>query len=221
MKPILIAPLVAVVLAGAGVGAYYAVAGAGSGEEAPPAQPTATPTPTSAPTKTPAATAEPTPAQDDWVTYTDAQLGFKLLHPPGLSVNERLIDLPGKNDIPPTTQRNVSFVGTDGVPVVGISVTPNPAALTLEQWIRTVPGWPCDPKGYPTCVPSQVSVGGEDGIRFSINVLGEPAATVYFAHAGAIYALGGNVFGSPEGGFPPALSESDFQRVVAGFRFDD
>jgi hypothetical protein len=71
MKPIILAPLVAIVLAGGGVGAYLAVAGAGSGEEATAAQPAATPTP-AAETPTPTPTAEADVQVIRWVNVTVA-----------------------------------------------------------------------------------------------------------------------------------------------------
>lgn len=178
-------------------------------------------TPTVAQTASPSVSPTETPSGGSpaWEEYVDPSLGFSLPHPPGLNVNERSIDLPQKGSIPATQQRAVSFVGQNGVPVAGVSITPNPAGLELKEWIRTVPGWPCDPMGQPTCTPDHLTIAGETAIRFSLNVLGEPAATIYFAHAGSVYALGGNVFGTAA--FPPALSEAEFQRIIDGFRFSE
>ncbi len=172
---------------------------------------TASPTPFSA---TPGATL-PT----DWESYQDANLGFSFAHPAGLTKSEQTIDLSAKGGIPATQLRVISFDRQDGVPVVGVSFTPNAAGLTLEEWIRTVPGWPCEPMAYPTCEPTDVTAGGERGIRFSLDTLGDPAATIYFAHDGYIFSLSGNVFGSGEGGYGPALTEADFAKVVENFRF--
>ncbi len=63
MKPAIVAPLVALALAGGGVGAYFWLSSGGGTEEATVAQPTPTPTATAAPTVTPTVTptAEPTP----------------------------------------------------------------------------------------------------------------------------------------------------------------
>ncbi len=89
MKPILVAPLIAVVLAGAGAGAYFAVAGAGSGDEAPATQPTstpteqpsATPTPAAEPTPTPAPTAVPATSPPVQSAYRNAKYGYEVTLP--------------------------------------------------------------------------------------------------------------------------------------------
>jgi hypothetical protein len=114
--------------------------------------------------------------------------------------------------------RFASFSNEQGKPTVGVSVVPNPGGLGLEDWIRTYPGWPCEPTGHPTCERVMLAVAGQPAIRFSINVMGEPSATVYFAHGGHIYAIGGNIFGSGHGGFDPTISEADFQKILNGFQ---
>ena len=76
MKPIILAPLVALVLTGGSAGAYLWVTSEGSGEEATVAQPTSTPTP--APTEQTPATATPAPTAEAevqvvrWVNVTVA-----------------------------------------------------------------------------------------------------------------------------------------------------
>jgi hypothetical protein len=197
----------------------------GESEEAEPnaetvtVQPTASPTP-GAQTATPTPDVSRTPAPTvpaDWATYTDAEFLFEARYPPELLRHEQIIELTAVDGIPATELKVVSFNRTDGAAVIGVSITPNPAGVSLEEWIRKQPGWPCEPDASPTCEVTFPAVDGERGIRFSIDVLGQPAATVYVAHAGNIYVLHGNVFGSAE--YPPTLTEDEFGQVLNGFRF--
>jgi hypothetical protein len=105
-----------------------------------------------------------------------------------------------------------------GSSVVGVAAAPNPCRFSLEEWIRTYPGWPCDPSGIP-CQPTEVIVGGERGLRFPVGSLGEPSSTIYVSHGGFIFALSGDVTGCGNGCRTPTLSEEDYQRVIQGFRF--
>jgi hypothetical protein len=159
----------------------------------------------------------PVPVPGGWKAYTDPELGFTFAAPDGLERTESVFQLSEHGKIPATQQRQINFNRDDGQPVVAVSTIPNPAGAALEDWIRTVPGWPCEPGAWPTCDPERVTIAGEEGIRFSINVLGNAAATVFFAHGGTIYILSGNVFGAPEYG--AALDEVEFQTIVDGFRF--
>jgi hypothetical protein len=208
--------LAGVALLGTGAAGAFIVVSSGGEEEVVQQVETAT---VSA-SDTPQATTSPSPGgSPGWEVYADRQLGFSFPHPSGQAAQERYVDYPARDNLPAVQQRNISFRNATGVPLVGVSVVVNPTNLSLEDWIRTYPGWPCDPMGSPTCVPADVTVAGERGIRFSLNVLGEPAATVYFAHAGYIYSLGGNIYGSGEGGYGPAIGEEDFQTVLSGFQF--
>jgi hypothetical protein len=159
------------------------------------------------------------PTSESWETYTDPQLGFSFPHPPGLTLKETTFEEHATDSCPAVQARIVSLVDEDGVGKTGVVVAPNPCNFSLEEWIRTFPGWPCEPNPSPTCEPEEVTVSGEPGIRFSLDSLGEPAATIYFAHGDVVYALGGNVYGSGEARTSPTLAEEDFQRIVAGFRF--
>ena len=161
------------------------------------------------------------PAPDGWVTYTDAQLGLSFPHPEGLTLRESMFEEHAAGECPAVKARIASLIDENQVGKVGVVVAPNPCNLSLEEWIRTFPGWPCEPNGSPTCDPVNLAIAGERAIRFSLDVLGEPAATIYFAHTRFVYALGGNVYGSGEARIAATLSEDDFQRVVAGFRFAD
>jgi len=206
------------------LGLSLAVVACGDAEEEPVPDVTVTPSGNTAPIATPSPSltpvaSTPAPAPSGWSTYADSELGFSMPVPKGLRENLSVIELPERDGLPATQLRVVSFDRADNVPVVGVSSTPNPTGLSLDEWIRARPGWPCDPGASPTCTPELVSIGGETGIRFSIDVVGDPAATIYFAHGGMIYSLSGNVFGSGEAGYGPAITESDFQVVVRGFRF--
>ena len=156
MKPIIAAPLVAVVLAGAGVGAYYAVAGAGSREEAPPAQATATPTPspaeqasatpTPAATKTPTATptppAAPTPATEGGqapkgclrteLAYVDPGGRFAFCYPADME----LVTVDTGEGIAPTVRHAMTDVS---------QLQPNTASLTFswQSQRHSMTGDPC------------------------------------------------------------------------------
>jgi hypothetical protein len=180
--------------------------------------PAVTPSPTATPA--PAATAPagtPVPVPGDWKEYTDPELGFTIFAPDGLERTESVFQLSEHGKIPATQQRQINFKRDDGRPVVAVSTIPNPAGVSLEEWIRTVPGWPCEPGASPTCEPERVTIAGEEGIRFSLSVIGDAAATVFFARGDTIYILSGNVFGVLEHG--AALDEVEFQAIIDGFRF--
>ena len=221
--------LIAVVATAAIVGLAGAYIGADAltGAEPTPAADTPSPTATPAPAATtPAATTAPAaraPAgttasvPSDWKEYTDPELGFTIPIPDGLERTESVVQLTALGRLPATQQRQINFKRDDGQPVVAVSTIPNPAGVSLEEWIRTSPGWPCEPGASPTCEPERLTIAGEQGIRFSINVHGDAAATVYFAHGGTIYILSGNLFGVLEYG--AALDEVEFQAIIDGFRF--
>jgi hypothetical protein len=189
---------------------------------------TATPAASPEPAPTLAAEATATPAAtpirlialpEGWTESTDPELGFTVAYPDGLTREEEVVELPGIGQVPRTEMRQIRYLRRDGTPVLGVSTTLNPSGAALEEWIRTVPGWPCEPGAYPTCEPEWLIVAGEPAVRFSINVLGDPAATVYFAHRGAIYVLGGNLYGSQQ--YEPALTEDEFAVVLGRFRFEE
>jgi hypothetical protein len=212
MKLIFVAPLVAIVLAGAGVGAYFAVAGAGSGEEAASveATPTPQPTPTPAPTET--------PASDDWTTYQDTEVGFSFPLPQGLTVTEDSFDLFGKQGDPSARMRVRTFRDASGVRVIDLGSVPNPTGLSVQDWMDTYD--PC-PSAFDLSLPQpeSITIAGEAGVLCPIDQLNQPNPRVYFQHGGYVFVLVANVYGIPESGFPPALSEADFQRVIDGFSF--
>jgi hypothetical protein len=212
MPKLLIPIAAALAVAGATAGgATYLLTRDDAVEEVPPAvQATATPSPAAeTPQATP--TLQPTPP-DDWVTYTDPELGFSFPQPPGLTPSEEAIDLPAKGGNPPVQQRSVSFLDDSGVFVVGISVVSNPVDLALDEWIGIYVGWPSEPQS--------VAIGGEPGLLFPINAVGDQWPVVYFKQSGHVYSLGGNVYGAAgDPPLPPGISEADFQQVIDGFRF--
>jgi hypothetical protein len=164
-------------------------------------------------TTTPATTATAVVSPiTSWGMYSDAAAGFNMPIPENTVRNEGTVELPAKNGYSAVQQRLISFVNQDGAGVVGVGVTPNPSALSLEDWIRTYPGWPSD--------PTSLTIAGAPGLRFSRNVLDEPADFVFFQHAGYIFELSGGVYGSPEGGYGPTITRADFDHVIDQFRFN-
>jgi len=209
--------LAGLIALGGVVAGVYIVAAPGGEEETVQQPLQELPTPT-LPLESPLPTILPTiPA--GWEVYVDPALGFSFPQPPGLVATERSYETHETDACPANQVSGTGFNDSDGIPIVGVGVAPNPCGLSVEEWIRTYPGWPCEPNGYPTCEPADVLVAGERGIRFSINVLGEPAANIYFGHDGLIFELSGNVFGSGHGGYSAAISEAEFQVIVEGFRF--
>jgi hypothetical protein len=219
MRRLIVAPVVAIVLAGAGFGVYFAVAGAGSGEEAAlvEAVPTPTPTPTPTPEPTPAPapaetpTASPAPVPDEWATYRDSELGFSFPYRSDWAITTDYYDLPAKKGNPPVRLRTLTFRDAAGVPAIGVAIAPNPSDLPLEEWVATYPGWPG--KSLPA------AIGGEPALLFPIDQLGQQFPQAYFKHGGFVFTLQLNVYGIPESGYPPVLSEADFQQVIDGFVF--
>lgn len=196
------------------LGLSAALTACGSEEEVAPqttasSTPTATPGPTAQPT-TPSPT--PAPVPSGWEEYVDAELGFSFPHPPDLSMTTEYFDVTGKDGADAIQRRTISFTRSDGVTAFGVGVEPNPGNLSVEEWARK-DGWPSEPE--------QVTVGGEKGLLFPVNEMGDkyPVATV--KHGGMIFIIGGNVFGVPGAGYPAGISEADFQRVLAGFKFGD
>jgi len=225
MKPIFVAPLVALALAGGGVGAYFAVASEGTGEEAAVAEATPTPIPTSEPTLTvraqetltpTAPTTAGTPTPDEWTTYVDAELGFSFPHPQGLTVSEQSFDFFGKGAESTLRMRAITFQDSSGVMVLSLGITPNPGDLGLQEWMDTHD--PCASSLDPTLPqPESITIAGQSGLLCPIDQLMQPNPRVYFRGDDHVFVLIANVYGIAESGFPPALTEADFQKVVGGF----
>jgi hypothetical protein len=174
-----------------------------------------TPTPSGTPTTTaPSLTSSGSPSSTvgaDWVVYSDETAAFSAAMPKGLTLTERHILLSAKGNYPEVDQRTLSFVRADGNWVVGVSLIPNPADLSLKDWLLTFSGW----TGYPTTLP----VSGEEGLWFHVSQIGDASAVVYVSHAGSVFVLSGNVFGSVEDAIAPTLSEADFDQFIKRFQF--
>ncbi|MDO8612550.1 MAG: hypothetical protein Q7R32_06965 [Dehalococcoidia bacterium] len=100
MKPVIIAPLVALALAGGGAGTYFWVTSGGGVEETAVAQPT--PTPAVETTEPP----EPTPGVPvDWLTYTDPDFAFNIGYPPQFVWDDTVFD-----SLPPGVLKFLRFV---------------------------------------------------------------------------------------------------------------
>lgn len=219
----LILPLVALLaVGGAAAGAaVYLANGGGTGEEVAPsslAQASPTPTATLTPTPTPAVTPTPSPAPDAWTTYEDAELGFSFPHPEGLTISEDFFDLFGKGEASTVRMRALTFRDASGVRVLDLGITPNPDGLSVQEWIDTYD--PCASTFNPDLPqPEGITIAGEAGILCPVDQLNQPVPRIYFRHGGHVFVLIANVHGIPESGFPPAFSETDFQRVIDEFSF--
>lgn len=215
MKPTLVASLLAIVLIGAGVGTYFAVAGAGSGEEAPAAQATPTPTPAEQTSATPALPPRPTTAETlqsgDWTTYVDPELGFSFPCRSDWTISTDYYDLPARKGNPAVRLRSVTFHNPEGAQTIAFGVTPNPADLTLEDWVASYPGWPSE--------PVSLTVAGQRALLFPINVMGERFPAIYFKYGRFVISLDGNIYGSGGGALPPGINQAEFEFILENFRF--
>ena len=162
------------------------------------------------PTPTPVI-ATPAPVPSEWEEYTSVALKFSVAHAADLTVSQRTSELREQKGDSVIQQRVVTFTGADGVFAFYVTSGPNDAGLSLEQWIKTYPGWPTEPQAG--------TIGGQAALRFDRNALDEPDARVYVVRGATVYTLAGNVFGSGEGGYGPGIQESDFETVLQSFRF--
>lgn len=180
-----------------------------------PTWPATSATPVASTTPVPSATAgvSPTPLPDGWQVYGDSERGFSFPHPPGLTLTEQIFDELDKAGKPTGQVRTLSLRHPGGTPAISMAIAPNPGNLSLEDWIRTFPGWPTEPR--------PVTIGGESGLLFEINQMGQRYPGAYFRHADSVFSISANVFGAAELGVSaaPGISETDFQRVMDGFRF--
>jgi hypothetical protein len=232
MKPIIAAPLVAIMLAGAGVGAYYATAGAGSGEEAPVAQATSTPTPTPAeqptataastiaPTPTPTPTPEPTATAQstDWLTYSDPDFGFSIDYPPQFVIE--ILEAKG-GDLPGILKliRAVDAAFTAGYPPgqVEFGVYAKDAN-TLSEWLSKHSDTALSPS-RPTYhhVTNTVEATAAAQPTLSFDSLAGEAGTVH----STVFFFGANVFVIDWFASDPTYESTIqpiFERMLGSFR---
>jgi hypothetical protein len=155
---------------------------------------------------------------DDWTVYQDPDLGFSFPLPPGLTMSEGSSDLTGHDGNPDVAGRWLSFQNAQGLATVWVSSAPNPNDLLVEEWVDAYT--PCL-ASYQADLPQPYTmpIAGEVGWVCPVTQYAEPSATTYFKHSEAVFALGGNVYGSSEDNFPPTINEADFQRIVDGFTF--
>jgi hypothetical protein len=97
------------------------------------------------------------------------------------------------------------------VQTVAYGVTPNPADLTLEDWVASYPGWRDEPES--------LMVDGRAALLFPINVMGERFPATYFKYESFVISLSGNVYGSGGGALPPGINEAEFEFILENFRF--
>ena len=168
------------------------------------------------PTATPTDGPSPTPT-DEWTTYVDEELGFSFPHPPGLTVSEEVFDLLGKGDAPAAQMRVLTFRDASQVRAVDLGITPNPTGLAVQDWMDAYD--PCASLSDPSLPqPEAIVIAGQAAIVCPIDQLMQRNPRVYFTHGRYVVTLVANVYGIPESGLPPALSEADFQLVIDGFR---
>jgi|SRR3990170_6419142 len=199
MKPVVLAPLVALALAAGGAGAYFWLTSAGGTEEAAVAQPTPTEAPALSPTAEPTPTPEPTPgAPADWLTYVDPVLGFSLQYPPDLTFT----DLTGPTPTDGLNERAVEFRSSeDPSRAFVISVSPRTKDITLEQWAIEYAA--CQPKSI-----RQSTLGGIPALACTREVIeGRPGPAVLADHGGKIFLMSGH------------LADSEFSQLRASFGF--
>jgi len=215
MKPVIIVPIVALALAAGGAGAYFWLTSGGSEQEVV-AQPT--PTATTAPTVTP--TAEPTPTPEpspgvpaDWLTYTDAVLGFSLRYPP----DWHLSPAKGGGELTALYSYDPTRVPPEqaGMPVsrdklkAEILVLDNPEGLSMEAWIRRD-----RERGAPVLISSRsaITVDNTSGIAETVE-LGEGGSAVQY-----FFPKGADVYVIVK--YPAdSLLSRDFATILGSFRF--
>jgi hypothetical protein len=201
MKPIVAAPLVAIVLAGSGVGAYYAVAGAGSGDEAPAAQPTVTPTPAAqpspsptpspGPTATPAPVETPAPVPTDWLTYVDPTYGYSFEYPNTwfISPDSGIAGYSAVTSYNPRTAKGIGDIPEDELKVE-FNVSENPNSLSLEDWIGRNRAKAED--GVTVVTEFSTAVDNVGGIGRTVSLESFGGVTVreyYFDKGGYVYVI--------------------------------
>ena len=238
MKLIVLAPFVALALAGGSAGAYFWVTSEGSVEEATVAQPTATPTPTPAAKsqETPSTLAAPAeesqlaspPAQTPavpagWLTYTDPDFGFSIDYPPEFVVDDTIF-----GSLPPGMERFVRVVdkrfASDFPPgQITIFVFSKDAA-SPDEWVARHSASGPPPSDlealqlffFNITNLNQISVAGRTGVSFDWTVKGDGAGllhtTVFFSGSHAI-AIGW------EASDPAYVmtAESLFEQVIATY----
>jgi hypothetical protein len=209
MKPIIAAPLVAIVLAGAGVGAYYAVAGAGSGEEALPGQAT---TAQPSPTPTPVATVSPTPGEGATLTYVDPTYGYSFEYPATwfISPDSGIEGYSAVTSYDPRTAKGIGGIPQDELKVE-IYVLKKPTSLDLEDWIAQLDR----ESTYPPNIVSEAPIT-VDNVAGTSRIISDPSfsANQYFFDRGAVgYLIQAFPTGSALiGAVPPILQTLRFNR---------
>ena len=157
MKPAIVAPLVALALAGGATGAYFWVTSSGGEEEVvrQPAAETPTPIPEPAPTATATPTPEPSPGVPaDWLAYSDPGGLFTLYYPPdwferdGELYSENPDIWSGAPSLPPeVTNVEIGYYPDDGVSGCGVLSADtktgevSPAADATQATLGGEPAW--------------------------------------------------------------------------------
>jgi hypothetical protein len=180
-------------------------------ETTPPAS--ATPGATELPEESTTANPSPTPLPDGWEVYMDPERGFSFPHPPGLTLSQQFFDQIDESGQRVGQVRTLSLRHPSGTPAISMAIAPNATSLSLEDWIKTFPGWPSEPR--------RLTIGGEPALLFETNQMGQRHPGVSFTDGDAVLSISANVYGASELGVTasPGISETDFQRVMDGFGF--
>jgi hypothetical protein len=162
------------------------------------------------PSGTAKTTPTPTGASGVWQKYLDTATGLSLEYPQNLKITEETSELSARPGLPAIEQRGLTFESAEGLPGMGIAITPNPTGLSLEDWIRTYPGWSSE--------PTEVSIAGERALRFPINAMGEPNPVIYFAYTNYVVSVKRIPSNVQSDGLRPVMTESEFQRLLTSMR---
>ncbi len=231
MKLIVLAPLIALALAGGSAGAYFWLTSEGSVEEATVAQPTATPTPTTVPTEPlggvggdlDLATVVPPLTTDGWLTYADPDFGFSIDYPPEFVVDDTIF-----GSLPPGMERFVRVVdkrfASDFPPGQITIFVFSKDAESPDEWVARHSASGPPPPDVETLQLfffnitnlNQISVAGRTGVSFDWTVKGEGAGLLHTT----VFFSGSHVIAIGWEASDPAYvitAESLFEQVIATY----
>lgn len=151
-------------------------------------------------------TTTPSPVESIFDIFVDERTQLSFPYPKGNGIDEASVELPGKDGIPPVVSRQIVFKNEADLPTISISISPNPGGLDLETWIRTIPGWPSDPR--------EIFVSGRPALLFDIDQAGAANPTAYFRLGEDVFGIRGNVAGGA--GSSGVIDYDEFLKVLDG-----